>query len=37
MSVLGIYMNDGILKPGYIFSGSGVYFAPPPGPFQVGF
>lgn len=37
MSVLGIYMNDGILKPGYRFSGSGIYYAPNPGPFQVCF
>lgn len=36
MSVLGIYINDGILKAGYRFSGSGIYFSPPPGPFQVG-
>lgn len=36
MSILGIYMNDGILKSGYRFSGSGIYFSPPPGPFQVG-
>lgn len=35
MSVLGIYMNDGILTPRYKFSGSGIYFSPPPGPFQV--
>lgn len=35
MSVLGIYINDGILKSGYRFSGSGIYFSPPPGPFQV--
>lgn len=35
MSILGIYMNDGILKSLYRFSGSGVYFSPPPGPFQV--
>lgn len=35
MSILGIYMNDGILKSGYRFSGSGIYFSPPPGPFQV--
>lgn len=35
MSVLGIYINDGILKRGYKFSGSGVYFSPSPGPFQV--
>lgn len=35
MSVLGIYVNDGILKSGYRFSGSGIYFSPPPGPFQV--
>ncbi|CAB1118301.1 unnamed protein product [Ectocarpus sp. CCAP 1310/34] len=34
MSVLGIYINDGILKSGYRFSGSGIYFSPPPGPFQ---
>lgn len=37
MSVLGIYINDGILKSGYRFSGSGIYFSPPPGPFQVRF
>ncbi|CAN0506657.1 unnamed protein product, partial [Laminaria digitata] len=35
MSVLGIYMNDGILQHAYKFSDSGVYFAPAPGPFQV--
>lgn len=35
MSILGIYMNDGILKSGYRFSGSGIYLSPPPGPFQV--
>ncbi len=35
MSILGIYMNDSILKSLYRFSGSGVYFSPPPGPFQV--
>ncbi|CAM9811362.1 unnamed protein product, partial [Ectocarpus sp. 12 AP-2014] len=34
MSVLGIYINDGILTSGYRFSGSGIYFSPPPGPFQ---
>lgn len=27
-------MNDGILQSTYRFSGSGIYFAPPPGPFQ---
>lgn len=36
MSILGIYMNDSILKSNYKFSGSGIYFSPPPGSFQVG-
>lgn len=36
MSILGIYINDGILTSGYKFSGSGIYYSPPPGPFQVG-
>lgn len=36
MSILGIYLNAGILESNYRFSGSGIYHAPKPGPFQAG-
>ena len=36
MSILGIYVNDGILDSDYRFSESGIYYAPNPGSFQVG-
>ncbi|CAM9277540.1 unnamed protein product [Ascophyllum nodosum] len=34
MSILGIYVNDGILDSDYRFSESGIYYAPNPGSFQ---